>query len=52
LAVLIVSSLEGGLMLIRLQRRDDAFDFACRHLEKYLETTTRTNKSKIRAEKS
>jgi len=52
LAMLIVSSLEGGLMVSRLQRRDDALDFACRHLEKYLETTTPTNKSKIRAEKS
>ena len=52
LAMLIVSSLEGGLMVSRLQRRDDGLDFACRHLEKYLETTTRTHKSKIRAEKS
>jgi TetR/AcrR family transcriptional repressor of nem operon len=52
LAMLIVSSLEGGLMMSRLQRRDDALDFACRHLEKYLETTTRTNKSKIWAQKS
>ena len=52
LAMLIVSSLEGGLMVSRLQRRDDALDIACRHLEKYLETTTRTRKSKIRAEMS
>ena len=52
LAMLIVSSLEGGLMVSRLQRRDDALDIACRHLEKYLETTTRTHKSEIRAEKS
>jgi len=52
LAMLIVSSLEGGLMVSRLQRKDDALDSACRHLEKYLETTTRTHKSKIRAEKS
>ena len=51
LAMLIVSSLEGGLMVSRLQRRDDALDFACRHLEKYLEATARTHKSKIRAEK-
>jgi len=52
LAMLIVSSLEGGLMVSRLQRRDDALDSACRHLEKYLETTTRESKSKIKAEKS
>jgi len=52
LAMLIVSSLEGGLMVSRLQRKDDALDSACSHLEKYLETTTRTHKSKIRAEKS
>jgi len=52
LAMLIVSSLEGCLMVSRLQRRDDALDFACRHLEKYLETTTRTHKSKTRAEES
>jgi len=50
--MLIVSSLEGGLMVSRLQRKDDALDSACRHLEKYLETTTRTHKSKIRAEMS
>src|ERR1700719_1711074 len=41
LAVLIVSTLEGGLMVTRLQRRDDALDFACRHLEEYLETRIR-----------
>ncbi len=52
LAMLIVSSLEGGLMVSRLQRRDDALDSACRHLEIYLETSTRTHKSKIRAEMS
>src|SRR5438132_4623520 len=38
LAMLIVYTLEGGLMLSRLQRRDDALDFACRHLEEYFET--------------
>ena len=52
LAMLIVSSLEGGLMVSRLQRKDDALDSACRHLEKYLETTTRESKSRIKAEKS
>src|SRR6266403_4578508 len=52
LATLIASTLEGSLMVSRLQRRDDALDIACRHLEKYLETSTRTHKSKIRAEMS
>jgi len=50
--VLIVSTLEGGLMVTRLQRRDDALDFACRHLEEYLETRIRAKESKTRAEKS
>jgi TetR/AcrR family transcriptional repressor of nem operon len=52
LAVLIVSTLEGGLMVTRLQRRDDALDFACRHLEEYLETHIRAKESKTQAEKS
>ena len=52
LAMMIISSLEGGLMISRLQRRDDALDFACRHLEEYLEAATRANKSKIQAAKS
>ena len=52
LATLIVSTLEGGLMVSRLQRRDDALDFACRHLEEYLETHIRAKESKTRAEKS
>ena len=50
LATLIVSTLEGGLMASRLQRRDDALDFACRHLEEYLETSIRAKESKTRAE--
>ena len=41
LAMLIVSTLEGGLMVSRLQRKDDALDLACRHLEEYLETKVR-----------
>src|ERR1700730_5512704 len=32
LATLMVSTLEGSLMVSRLQRRDDALDLACRHL--------------------
>jgi TetR/AcrR family transcriptional repressor of nem operon len=52
LAVLIVSTLEGGLMVSRLQRRDDALDFACRHLAEYLETNIRAKESKTRVKKS
>ncbi|MCU1314934.1 MAG: Transcriptional regulator, TetR family, partial [Candidatus Acidoferrum typicum] len=52
LAALIVSTLEGGLMVSRLQRRDDALDFACRHLEACLETSVRAKESKTRAGKS
>jgi TetR/AcrR family transcriptional regulator, transcriptional repressor for nem operon len=52
LATVIVSTLEGGLMASRLQRRYDALDFACRHLEEYLETSIRAKQSKSRAGKS
>jgi TetR/AcrR family transcriptional regulator, transcriptional repressor for nem operon len=51
LATLIVSTLEGGLMASRLQRRDDALDYASRHLEEYLETNIRAKKSKTQAGK-
>jgi TetR/AcrR family transcriptional repressor of nem operon len=52
LARLIVSTLEGGLMLSRLQRKDDTLDFACRHLEEYLETRVRARGSKAGVDKS
>jgi TetR/AcrR family transcriptional regulator, transcriptional repressor for nem operon len=52
LATLIVSTLEGSLMVSRLQRRDAALDFACRHLQEYLETRIRAKESKTRVEKS
>jgi TetR/AcrR family transcriptional repressor of nem operon len=41
LAILIASTLEGSLMVSRLQRRDEPLDLACRHLEEYLETKVR-----------
>src|SRR5579863_2926925 len=41
LATLIVTTLEGGLMVSRLQRKDDPLDLACHHLEDYLETKVR-----------
>ena len=43
LATLIVSTLEGGLMMSRLQRVDYPRDWACRHLEDYLETQVRAD---------
>ena len=41
LSALIVSTLEGGLMMSRLQRNDKPLDIACRHLEEYMETNIR-----------
>ena len=52
LATLIVSTLEGSLMLSRLQRKDDPRDLACRHLEEYLETKVRARESKRTGGKS
>ena len=52
LATLIVNGLEGGLMVSRLQRKENALDLACRHLEEYLETNIRGKESKRREGKS
>ena len=41
LATLIVSTLEGSLMVSRLERRDQPRDWACRQLQEYLETNVR-----------
>jgi TetR/AcrR family transcriptional repressor of nem operon len=41
LAILIASTLEGSLMVSRLQRNGDSLDVACNHLEEYLETKVR-----------
>ncbi len=41
LANLIVGTLEGSLMLRRLQRKDEPLALACRHLEGYLEEKVR-----------
>jgi TetR/AcrR family transcriptional regulator, transcriptional repressor for nem operon len=46
LATLLVSTLEGGLMVSRLERKDDALDLACSHLEEYLEARVRAQRSK------
>ncbi|MGB6500371.1 MAG: TetR/AcrR family transcriptional regulator [Candidatus Acidiferrum sp.] len=52
LSTLIVSTLEGGLMLRRFQRAQVALDIACRHLEEYLETNIRTKESNRQTEKT
>ena len=52
LATLILNTLEGSLMLSRLQRKDDPRNIACRHLEDYLETNVRARKSKAGAKRS
>jgi TetR/AcrR family transcriptional regulator, transcriptional repressor for nem operon len=41
LAALIVSTLEGSLMLSRLQKSDAPLDIACRHLADHLESAVR-----------
>ena len=46
LATLIASTLEGSLMVSRLQRNEEPLDHACRHLEEYLETRVRARNRK------
>ena len=52
LAMLIVSTLEGSLMILRLQKKDGPLDLACDHLEEYLETKVRAGQSKTGLDKS
>ncbi len=52
LATLVVTSLEGGLMLERLQKNPEPLNIACRHLEEYLETSIRSKKSSAQTEKT
>ena len=52
LSTLIVGTLEGSLMMSRLQRKEDPRDLACRHLEEYLETNVRAKELKRRAKNS
>jgi TetR/AcrR family transcriptional repressor of nem operon len=52
LATLIASTLEGSIMVSRLQKKEGPRDLAVRHLEEYLETEVRARKSKARAHKS
>lgn len=49
LATLIIGTLEGSLMMSRLQRQDNPRNLACRHLEQYLETNVRAKESKRKA---
>jgi TetR/AcrR family transcriptional regulator, transcriptional repressor for nem operon len=46
LATLIASTLEGSLMVSRLQRKDDLRNWATRHLQEYLETKVRAGQAK------
>jgi TetR/AcrR family transcriptional repressor of nem operon len=52
LGTLIISTLEGSLMVSRLRRKDDARDLASRHLVEYLETHVRAKESKMPADRS
>jgi TetR/AcrR family transcriptional regulator, transcriptional repressor for nem operon len=51
LATLIASTLEGSLMVSRLQRNEEPLDLGCRHLEEYLETKIRA-RTKAGADRS
>src|SRR5246127_770309 len=46
LATLIASTLEGSIMVSRLQRNEEPLNLACHHLEEYLETKVRARKPK------
>jgi TetR/AcrR family transcriptional repressor of nem operon len=46
LAMLIISTLEGSVMIRRLQKSNGPVDLACEHLEEYLETKVRTRQSR------
>lgn len=52
LATLIVTTLEGSLMLERLQRTPAPLNIACRHLEEYLETRVRARESNAHTEEA
>jgi TetR/AcrR family transcriptional repressor of nem operon len=46
LAMLVVSTLEGSVMIRRLQKNDGPLDLACSHLEEYFETKVRARQSR------
>lgn len=45
-ATLIITTLEGSLMMSRLERKADPVVLACRHLEEHLEANVRAQRSK------
>ncbi len=51
-AATIISTLEGSLMISRLQRSERAIDQGCRHLVRYLESEVRATKSPVNVERS
>src|SRR6202165_5495727 len=51
LATLIASTLEGSIMVSRLQKKEEPRDLAVRHLEEYLETKVRARKARAGADK-
>lgn len=51
-AATIISTLEGSLMISRLQRSDRPIDQGCRHLARYLESEVRAAKSPANARRS
>src|SRR5579872_5895605 len=52
LATLIASTLEGSIMVSRLQKKEEPRDLAVRHLEEYLESKVRVQKSRRATAKS
>jgi TetR/AcrR family transcriptional repressor of nem operon len=52
LATLVISMLEGSLMVSRLERKDGPVDLACRYLEEYLDTRVRTQEPQARGDRS
>jgi len=52
LATLIASTLEGSIMVSRLQKKEEPRDLAVCYLEEYLEAKVRARKSKAGADKS
>jgi TetR/AcrR family transcriptional repressor of nem operon len=51
LATLIASTLEGSLMVSRLQRKEEPLDLACHLLEEFLETKVRAGQSRAGVDK-
>jgi TetR/AcrR family transcriptional repressor of nem operon len=51
-AATIISTLEGSLMISRLQRSERAIDQGCRHLSRYLESEVRAPKTAKNADPS